>query len=126
LPTIDLSNATKTYYAIYACSALTDIEKLIVSENTPFNTGFLRAGNLQNVIFEGVIATTLTLSGLKLLSPVSMKSAISCLKNYSGTDKELAYTISFSDDCWVNLEADSTAPNGGTWKDYVLSLGWNA
>ena len=53
-----------------------------------------------------------------------MKSIISCLKDYSGTDSEDLYSVLFTDDCWNNLEADSTAPDGGTWRTYVDNLGW--
>jgi hypothetical protein len=54
-----------------------------------------------------------------------MKNIISCLNNYSGTSNEYTYRVVFTDDCWAALEADSIAPTGTTWADYVNSLGWN-
>lgn len=79
---------------------------------------------LKDVIIEnGVIAQNWAFT-YSPLSVESMKSIISHLKNFAGTENEGVYTIRFTDACWEALEADSTAPNGDTWKDYVESLGW--
>lgn len=103
----------------------TRIEKLVFAETTELNVNsFQFAGALQYIGFEGTIANTINFSWSPLV-PESMKKAILCLKNYSGTDEEFTYTITFSDACWTALEADSTAPNGMTWTEYVDSLGWN-
>lgn len=60
------------------------------------------------------------------ISIESMKHIIEHLTDYS-TDETMKHTLTvkFSDTCWSALEADSVSPNGGTWKDYVYSLGWN-
>jgi hypothetical protein len=58
------------------------------------------------------------------LTVESMKNIISCLNDYSVTAEDGTYTLYFSEDCWARLEADSASPNGGTWQEYVESLGW--
>ena len=100
------------------------IDKLIIHENVVTNTGFNNCNNLVNITIEGTIGTNLDIKWSPL-SAASMKSIISALKNYVGTDKEYTQKLSFSDTCWAALEADSTSPNGTTWKEYVGSLGWN-
>jgi hypothetical protein len=58
------------------------------------------------------------------LKPESMIMVINKLEDYSGTADASKYKITFHATAWANLEAHSTAPNGGTWKDYVTSKGW--
>lgn len=79
---------------------------------------------MENITFEGEIGRSINFS-YSPLSVESMKNVIEHLVNYTGTEKELSYTVTFTEACWTKLEADSTAPNGGTWKEYVASLGWN-
>jgi hypothetical protein len=54
-----------------------------------------------------------------------MKNIISCLKDYSGTEKEYVNKLTFNAERWTALEADSKAPDGNTWREYVFNLGWN-
>ena len=99
------------------------IRKLVVYEITEYTNTFHNTLSLKNILFEGTIGRTISF----VYSPLtvdSMKNIISCLKDYSGTDKELTYTLSFTSDCWATLETDSTSPIGTTWKDYVGTLGW--
>lgn len=104
--------------------APTRIERLICGETNVFaTTAFQYAVGYEYIGFEGTIASSINLSWSPLC-PESMKMAIMCLKDYSGTENELTYTIKFSDTCWIALEEDSAAPNGGTWENYVTSLGW--
>lgn len=129
LGTIDLTKATTLTYAFagpYAAhnDRLQQIDKLICAENNAWEkNSFANATALSHIGFEGVVARSLYLQECPL-DVESMKAAILCLKNFAGTDKESVYTVKFSDSCWVALEADSAAPDGGTWKDYVDSLGW--
>lgn len=58
------------------------------------------------------------------LSAESMIMVINRLKNYSNHADLNKYKLTFHATAWANLEAHSTAPNGGTWKDYVTSKGW--
>lgn len=123
---INISNATQCGGMFMGCSKLNKIGLLKVSEKSAnLASMFQNCHSLVEIRMAGVIACDLSFQWQKSLSVDSMKSIISCLKNYAGTDKELTYTIRFTDECWAALEADSTAPNGGTWADYVVSLGWN-
>lgn len=120
------SQMAYTFYGGYLGERLRlqRIERFIVAETNVFATStFQLASKLTYVGFEGVIANTLNVSWSPLV-PESMKKAILCLKNYAGTDKEFAYSIKFDENCWTALEADSKAPDGGTWENYVTSLGW--
>jgi hypothetical protein len=80
---------------------------------------------LTDVTFAGVIPWSLNVSGAPL-SPDSMKSIISCLKDYRNEPTNLdVYTITFKTDCWTALEADAEKPpEGNTWQEYVRLLGW--
>lgn len=125
IPTIDLSKATTTGYVFQQCTSLVKIEKIILSETTPTpSTMFSACYALKDITFEGVIASSINFN-YSPLSVDSMKSIISCLKNYLGTSKQDTQTVKFTSDCWAALEASSTAPHGGTWIDYVnYQLGW--
>lgn len=123
---IDVSPVGQCGGMAMGCSSLRKIGLLTVGErNTSYSSMFQNDVSLTEIRIAGVIACDLSFQWSKLLSVESMKSIISCLKNYAGTDKELTYTIKFADECWAALEADSKSPNGGTWEEYVVSLGWN-
>jgi hypothetical protein len=126
LPTIDLSKCTTSTAAsgvFSGCRSLTTIRKIIIGETIAILNIFNACSALENITFEGVIGRDIQLH-YSPLTIESMKSVISHLKNYKGTDNESTYLVKFSDDCWAALEADSTAPNGTTWKEYVTALGW--
>lgn len=105
------------------CIKLVRIHKLIFDGITSADNMFQNATALVELNCEGVIELSLNFQWSPL-SPASMKSVISCLANCSGTDKAYTNSIIFNDDCWAALEADSAAPDGGSWKLYVDSLGW--
>lgn len=127
---VDMSTIISSSYCFYGAYSqergLQTIDKIISSETTAFhNTTFGYAKWLENVTFEGVIAISIYFQ-YSPLTPESMKSVINCLKNFKGTGKEYSCEVKFRDDCWAALEADSTAPNGSTWKEYVQTeLCWN-
>lgn len=124
---LDFSTVTQAApgYIFNACKNLHTIEKIILSNvvSMKFSDWFLNCTALENITFEGEIANSINFQWSPL-SVASMKSIISCLKNYSGTDYDGTYSLTFSDTCWAALEADSTSPSGGLWQDYVYSLGW--
>lgn len=125
IPVLDIRNSTISVAYLFRNCTVKTIRKLIVSEAVPFvNSTFQDCKNLENIIVEGVIGVTVNFQWSPL-SVESMKSIISCLKNYSGTSNALVNSITFSEACWAALEADSVAPDGGTWREYVQSLGWN-
>ena len=105
------------------CSYLRRIASIEVSETATFPNAFNYCNSLTDITMTGTLASSVNLSWSPL-SVESMKSIISCLKNFTGTGNEQTCTLTFSDACWASLEADSTSPVGGAWKDYVISLGW--
>lgn len=122
---ISTISASRLYQTFDGCANLKTIGKLILKEDGsqtltgPFN----RCSSLENIGIEGVIGQTINFSASPL-TVASMKSIITALKNYAGTTSEYTNRLTFSSTCWAKLEADSTAPNGETWEDYVTSLGW--
>lgn len=124
---VDMSRLTNATYVFYGASSLVTIEKLIFAETNVFaNNWFQNCKALKNINeVEGVISNSISFNWSEV-TPATMKRIIACLKNYAGTDKANTYQIKFNDACWAALEADSAAPDGGTWKDYVyFTLGWN-
>lgn len=128
LPVIDMRKVASTITqqsVFYGCENLTSIEKIYLHGGN-YGDSFEKLTSLVEIRTEGEFVSSLNFQWSPL-SVMSMKSIISCLKNFTGTDKKFAYTLTFSDECWAALEADSTAPDGGTWKDYVTyTLCWNA
>lgn len=114
------------FYGGYTGNSVQRIEKLIVAETTVFATStFQYNDDLTYIGFEGVIASTINISWSPLV-PESTKKAILCLKNFAGTDKDLMYSVSFSEKSWELLDAEgSKAPDGKEWRDYIESIGWN-
>lgn len=124
IPEISAVKATNLGACFGYCEALVTIDKLIIStvQTTTFTNTFRRCISLRDILFEGLIQSSIDFQ-YSPLSVESMKSIIGCLADYS-TENTGTYTVTFKEDCWSALEADSTAPNGGTWKDYVRNLGW--
>lgn len=127
LPCIDMSNAVDIRNVFMNCYLLQSVDSLVFSETTgtQYNSTAMvqNCRSLRDLVAKGVIWFSVNFQWCPL-SVASMKSIISCLKNYAGTENDGAYTVRFSDTCWAALESDSTAPDGGTWKDYVRNLGW--
>lgn len=113
---------------LYNSVELEYVEKIILMDGSKTqisgNLSFNFCAKLKHCLFEGVMGFSSWNFSYCPLSVESMKSIISCLKDYSGTTDEFKFSVLFSDTCWAALEADSTSPNGGTWEAYVESLGW--
>lgn len=122
---IDISGGSANRSSIFlGANKLETVRKLIVSEIYAFASCFSNCTKLKNLTIEGAIGRSANFQWCPL-SVDSMKSVISCLVDYSGTDSEGAYTLTFNSDCWAALENDSVSPNGGAWKEYVrYALGW--
>ena len=125
LPVMDCT-ASSLVSAVFSDMAnLVYIEKLIVAEKHTFPNAFSNNKSLTEIRVEGEIANDINFQWSPL-SVESMKSIISCLTNYAGTSNEFAHKITFQENCWTALEADSVAPDGTTWREYVgNTLGWN-
>ena len=70
------------------------------------------------------IGNSISFSDCSLLSVASMKNIINHLVNLK-QEGLTSQTLTFHTDAWARLEADSSAPDGGTWSEYVQSLGWS-
>ena len=87
---------------------------------------FYQCTNLEEIgEIVGTFGKSISLAQSSKLKPESMIMVINRLKDYSNHANAYTYKITFHATAWANLEAHSTAPNGGTWKEYVTSKGWN-
>lgn len=110
----------------YGCTSLVDAGTLNFDGVGYATNTFANCTSLAEIRIVGTIPLSLSFQWSPL-SVASMKSVIGALKNFTVDDPNNANTctITFTDACWAALEADSTAPDGGTWNEYVTSLGWN-
>ena len=123
VPELNMSMATSAT-SMFGYFGGTTIDKLIPTETCSWGSSFQGATKLVNIAFEGVIGQDINFQWSPL-SVDSMKSVIAHLKNYAGTADAGKKTVKFTDACWTALEADSVAPDGNTWRDYVeTTLGW--
>ena len=125
LPAMDYYN-----FAFEFCSELETIEMIRSNQASDFSNAFEECYKLKNITFDGVIGRSINFQ-YSPLSIASMKNIISCLADYS-TDNTGKNTIAFTDTCWETLEASGKPYDDGltedatlTWKNYVISLGWN-
>jgi hypothetical protein len=124
--TLDDSSSGDLYYLFGASEKLKSIRKLILKQSgNQFLTGlFSGCVCLEEVYIEGVIGQNLDLSSAWNLIPLSAKSVLLHLKDYSNTDDAFTRSIKFPNRCWERLEADSLSPNGNSWREYAADLGW--
>jgi hypothetical protein len=108
-----------------SCGQLQKIDEIVFGENlTKIDSFCWDCKALTDVTASGTIPVTISFTS----SPLTAESAISvinCLKDYSGTDKDLTQTITFSATTKTALDAlGAVAPNGLTWLDYIGVKGW--
>ena len=122
---IDISTSVcfNTFATTFECKKLKTLKLPTIRNGTIFNTTAFTCPVLENLTLSGVIGTSINFQ-YSPLTPESMKNVILHLNDYSGTSNAYVYKVTFTEQCWAALEADSTAPNGDTWADYVDSLGW--
>ena len=121
--------ALNYYTSTYANSnAIQTIEVIRCHEATTFSSSFAETRNLENITFEGTIGTNISFSTCKKLTVDSLKNIITHLKDYSGTENEFKYSVTFSSACLTALEALDPAtdpsPNGNSWVQYLDDIGW--
>lgn len=114
VPVLDMRSATNTTQA-FGYAPVTQIEKLIVSEQTPWSNTFISCGKLTEIRFEGQIGTDgLSFAYSKQLSYDSLMSILGCLKDYS----EAGVTRT------VTLGADNLAKLTDEEKALATEKGW--
>lgn len=125
LPTIDCRACSALTYFFANMPYLTTIEKWILptSKSQNFASAFMSTDKLTDINeIEGTFYKSIDFSSSPL-SVATMKRIIGHLENYSGTSS--TNVLTFNTDCWSRLEGDSSAPDGGTWSEYVQNLGWS-
>lgn len=120
LPVIDLSGVRLgSFYLTFSYLNATKIEKVILKEDgsQSFNSTFVQSSKLAEVIFEGVIGQSLSLSSSPL-NRTSIESIISCLSDTATgktlTLKKTAKEAAFTAEEWATLI--------GTKSNWTISL----
>jgi hypothetical protein len=127
---VRILNATNIQQLCRYNSDITRIPELNISESTNLGSDspFLGASKLRDLIMTGVLAKSISFSNCPLYV-TSIKSIISCLKDYSGTDGEYTYTVTFKTSAFNVLESEgSTAEYNGeacTWAELIDNKKWN-
>lgn len=95
VPTIDITKCTNTGALFASCDGLTSIEKLIVSESTPYGSMmFDYVPNLEHLIIEGTIGQNgFALPSAVKLSHDSLMSIINALADYSESTSTWTVTL---------------------------------
>lgn len=81
---VDIEIGANASYIFLGCTRLKTIRKLTVSENTTYNRWFEACEALENVTFEGVIASNISFHQNPLLTNASVQSVIDHLKDFTG------------------------------------------
>lgn len=111
---VDIEIGTNASYTFISCYSLKTIRKLIVSEDTTFNRWFDGCGALENVTFEGVIASDISFRDSTKLSKASVDSIVAHLKDLTGqTGKTLTLHVYVVREMTDAQKAAITAKN---WK----------
>ena len=128
LPELNMEKGTFTCF-VRNCKSLVTIDKIICSSegNQNFTQTFNACTSLKNIVFEGTIGKNISF----LNSPLtvnSLKSIISCLKDYSA-ESPFTCTLTLKDSCKMSLEADTETVefNGEsyTYFELITAKGWN-
>lgn len=122
---IDLSNLSATKYnGLFNAAVIDTIDLLIVNEDSDTSAWFTNC-SIKNITFGGTIGKNTAFSGTHTLTIDSLKSLITHLKNYKGTEYEGVYSVKLSSTLKNLLNAEgATSPSGGLWLDYIEELGW--
>ena len=126
LPEVNVSNVPgRLVETICWNERLKKVDKVILSPdgNQTFYNTFTNNKQLTDIIFEGKFGHSVNFNGTPL-NVASMKSLISCLKDYS-VENTGVNILTLTDQCKTALEAEgATSPNGNLWTEYVSDLGW--
>lgn len=127
IPELNLTSAATLNCTFRWCSRLISIDKIVLKDDgsqTFLNGVFDHCYLLENITLEGVVGNDINFQ-YSPLSVESMKSIISCLKDYSGTSSEFTKKLTLSSSCKTALEAEgTTSPNGNTWAEYAYDKCW--
>ena len=123
---LNSDKCTDFQYTFNSCMELVTIEGVNFSSATNINYTFQACSNLKNLIVNGTIPVSLSMTPCQKLTIDSLKGIITALKDYAGTDNAGKYTLTLHATSKTNLEAEgATAPGGLTWIAFAESKGWN-
>jgi hypothetical protein len=129
IPEINMQKLDFTEF-FNGCKAET-IDKIICSTTKAqtFGSTFTSCTNLKNIRFEGVIQRSISFSPCPL-TVESIKSIISCLKDFSGdATNDHKYTLTVKSSAFSALEVEgATAEYNGvacTWAELIDNKKWN-
>lgn len=118
---IDMSNATSVDRAFYNANALEEVGLVILPTSAlSFGAMGFSARVLKEIRFSGMFMKSVAFDYASNLSLDSAKDIITHLMQ----NPTEALTVKFHASTWNLLNADLTAPSGGTWRSYIQSLGW--
>lgn len=123
---VRLLNVTNLYQA-FRWSLVKRIVELNVSEKTTNWAGaFDYAQALSDVTISGELSYSANFSSCPL-AVESMKSIITHLKNYAGTESAGAYTLTLKDTCKTLMaeQGEIEELGGKTYDAYIADIGWN-
>lgn len=134
IPPLDMSDVTGFNEGLRACN-ITDAVLLNINDKrtkpqAQYGSffGYCFAGSkIVNLTITGVLYSTILIS-IQSLSTQSAKNVLLCLYDWSQTQYafDSAIQIMLHSDVWDALDSEgATAPEGLTWKEYVISKGWN-
>ena len=129
LPTLDLSLTRTISGLAFQSYQLEKIDKIIWGDKiTTATNPFGSCRTLAEFESEGTLAISVSFKDSPL-TVETMKSLISCLKNYAGTSNAGAYTLTLKDTCKTALSADTeTVEFDGqtyTYFNLITAKGWN-
>lgn len=114
------------YQTFNRCPKLHTIAVMRCVKDGTYSGPFTQCYELANITIEGEIGNDITFKDCSKLTIESLKSIITALVDYSGTDSEYAYTLTLNNACITTLEeAGMTSPNGNTWVEYIDDKKWN-
>lgn len=124
LPDINLFKCTNMQLTFANSAKLRKIGTIILpSSPVSYSTPFDGCAALSDVSFEGNFIYSISFQRSPL-TIASAQSVINALMDYSGTDKDGMYSVTFSSTTMTRLNEAGAIFNGMTWDAYVTSIGW--
>ena len=120
-PPIDLRSATSLSNVFNDSTSIKEMEKIKVSENTPYNNTFSGCTGLREVRFEGTIGQNgLNFKDSTLLSRNSIETIIEALST-TASGKTLTLSKAAVDKAYETSEGANDGSNSPTWLDDKLA-----
>ena len=116
---VNVSNASLSC-AFYSCKKLKTIDKVIVSENTRFNSDWTGCTALENITFEGTIAYGLAFAQSTKLTKSSIENIFSCLSDDT-TDKNLTLSKTAVNNAFETASGMADGSTSEEWLNLVAT-----